>query len=308
MISLHVLTDHTMTSYCTYITAYSDFVANTLHVQPSEVGYPDIIRFLDSLKEERGLSDRTINWAISQIRFFTMYVLHKPWDPTQVPMRRFDTYLPYVPSQDETRQFISTMTDIKQKAMVALMYSSGLRIGEVCRLRYEDIQRRNMRIHIAHGKNRSDRYALLSSAALDILTQYWFTCGRPTGWLFPKQTAPPVPSAPSSCRGISGDTKRNSDGPGGSPAIPPCFWHASLRERHRSHDNKDPDGAQIPDLHGNLLWQALIYGKYFYKIRMNSRFLRRLSFLSNYNEFRITVTADINTPIGPSMPNLKPPE
>ena len=76
MISLRGLTDHTMTSYCTYVTAYLDFVANTLHVQPSEVGYPDIIRFLDSLKEERGLSDRTINCAISQIRFFTMYVLH----------------------------------------------------------------------------------------------------------------------------------------------------------------------------------------------------------------------------------------
>ena len=67
MISLRGLTDHTMTSYCTYVTAYLDFVANTLHVQPSEVGYPDIIRFLDSLKEERGLSDRTINCALPPI-------------------------------------------------------------------------------------------------------------------------------------------------------------------------------------------------------------------------------------------------
>ena len=79
------------------------------------------------------------------------------------------------------------MTDIKPKAMVALMYSSGLRIGEVCNLRYEDIQRKNMRIHITHGKNRSDRYAILSKQALDILTEYWFACGKPTGYLFPKQ-------------------------------------------------------------------------------------------------------------------------
>ena len=43
MISLRGLTDHTMTSYCTYVTAYLDFVANTLHVQPSEVGYPDTV-------------------------------------------------------------------------------------------------------------------------------------------------------------------------------------------------------------------------------------------------------------------------
>lgn len=79
------------------------------------------------------------------------------------------------------------MTDFKPKAMVALMYSSDLRIGEVCNLRYEDIQRKNMRIYITHGKNRSDRYAILSKQALDILTEYWFACGRPTGFLFPKQ-------------------------------------------------------------------------------------------------------------------------
>lgn len=193
MIGLRGLTDHTMKSYCTYIKAYLDFISNTLHKYPSQVRYSDIIRFLDVLQEERGLSDRTINTAISQIRFFTLYVLHKPWDPTQIPMRKFDTYLPFVPTQEEVKVFISTMPDIKQKAMVAVMYSAGLRIGEVCHLRYEDIQRKNMRIHITHGKNRSDRYAVLSKEALDILTQYWFECGRPTGWLFPKQRDPSRP-------------------------------------------------------------------------------------------------------------------
>ena len=193
MISLRGLTDHTLTSYSTYISAYLDFISNTLHKYPSQVRYSDIIRFLDILQKERGLSDRTINVAISQIRFFTLYVLHKPWDPTQIPMRRFDTYLPFVPSQQEVKTFIPTVPDIKTKAMLAVMYSSGLRIGEVCHLRYEDIQRKNMRIHITHGKNRSDRYALLSKEALDILTRYWFECGRPTAWLFPKQHDPSRP-------------------------------------------------------------------------------------------------------------------
>ena len=77
------------------------------------------------------------------------------------------------------------MPDLKQKAMVALMYSSGLRIGEVCHLRYEDIQRKNMRINIRHGKNSTDRYAILSKRALDILTAYWFAFGKPVGWRFP---------------------------------------------------------------------------------------------------------------------------
>lgn len=193
MIALRGLTEHTMKSYCTYISAYLEFISDTLHKYPSQVRYSDIIKFLDVLQNERGLSDRTINTAISQIRFFTLYVLHKPWDPTQIPMRRFDTYLPFVPSQEEVKTFISTMPEIKTKAMVAVMYSSGLRIGEVCHLRYEDIQRKHMRIHITHGKNRSDRYAILSKEALDILTQYWFECGKPTGWLFPKQHDPSRP-------------------------------------------------------------------------------------------------------------------
>lgn len=143
--------------------------------------------YIKWLQRSRNLSDRTINCAISQFRFFTMYVLHKSWDDTQLPMHRFDEYLPFVPSKGEVSILIDSMPNLKQKAMIAPMYSSGLRIGEVCHLRYEDIQRKNMRIHIQHGKSRADRYTILSKNALDILTEYWYVYGKPTGWLFPKQ-------------------------------------------------------------------------------------------------------------------------
>ena len=72
-------------------------------------------------------------------------------------MRKFDEYLPYVPSKEETWQFISSMSDLKQKTMVALMYSSGLRVSEVCHLRYQDVDRKNMKLHITHSKSRQDR-------------------------------------------------------------------------------------------------------------------------------------------------------
>lgn len=187
MISLRGLSDHTLKGYCTYIRSYLDYLTRFLHKMPEDVSWHELRDFIRWLQAERNLSDRTINCAISQLRFFTMFVLHKPWDDTQLPMRRFDTYLPYVPSQEETFTFINSLPDLKIKAMVALMYSSGLRIGELCHLRYEDIDRKKMRVHISHGKNRSDRYAQLSSYALDLLTQYWFAYDRPMGWLFPKQ-------------------------------------------------------------------------------------------------------------------------
>lgn len=190
MVSLRGLTSHTVKSYSTYIRAYLDYLSSFLFKRPEQVSWPELRDFVRWLQRERDLSDRTVNACISQLRFFTLYVLHLPWDNTQLPLRKFDEYLPYVPSQEDTFRFISTIPDLKQKAMVAVMYSAGLRIGELCHLRYEDIDRKNMRIHVRHSKSRSSRYAILSRMALDLLTQYWFQYGRPRGWLFPKQSNP----------------------------------------------------------------------------------------------------------------------
>ena len=80
---------------------------------------------------------------------------------------------------------LDATSNLKYKAIFALMYSSGLRISEVIHLRYEDISRTNMQIYIHESKTHTARYAILSQRALDILTEYWFKCGRPTGILFP---------------------------------------------------------------------------------------------------------------------------
>lgn len=185
MLSLRGLTDHTLKAYTTYITAYLSYLSDFLHTSPEDASWQDMRDFIRWIQIQRTLSDRTVNCCISQLRFFTIYILHKPWDNTQLPMRKFDTFIPFVPSKDETFSYIRSIPDQKEQAMAALMYSAGLRLGEVCSLRYEDVDRKRMRIHIRHSKNRSDRYAILSRHALDMLTDYWFACGRPTEWLFP---------------------------------------------------------------------------------------------------------------------------
>ena len=185
MLSLRGLTDHTITSYSTYISSYLNYLETILHKMPEDVSWQELRDYISFIQVTRNLSDRTMNACISQIRFFTLYVLHKSWDPFQLPMRKFDTYLPFVPTKNELHTFISTLPDLKEKAMVSLLYSAGLRAGEVRHLKYKDIDRTNMRIHITHGKNRCDRYALLSPHALAILSAYWRAYGKPMGWLFP---------------------------------------------------------------------------------------------------------------------------
>lgn len=196
MISLRGLTDHTLKSYTTYISAYLDFVFDFLRKDPADVTWDEMRLFIKHLQMTRSLADRTINAAISQLRFFTMYVIHKPWDQTQLPMRRFDQYIPFIPSREEVAMFINAIDDPKTRAMVILMYSSGLRIREVCNIKCEDIDRKNMRIHITRSKNRSDRYAMLSPVALKELEAYWRRCGRPRNYLFPQRSNPDKPNDP----------------------------------------------------------------------------------------------------------------
>jgi integrase/recombinase XerD len=193
MISLRGLTNHTLKAYCTYIRAYLDYLENILHKLPEAVTWDELRGFIKWLSRNRSLSDRTINCVISQLRFFTIYVLHKPWDDTQLPLRKFDTYIPFVPTKDEVMSYFSDVPDLKERTMLVLMYSSGLRLGEVCSLRYEDINRTQMRIYIRRAKNRSSRYAILSKYALELLTSYWFQSAKPKEWLFPANRKPNTP-------------------------------------------------------------------------------------------------------------------
>jgi len=185
MLEIRGLTDNTMKSYISYLKAYLNYVQTYLHKTPEMVDWGELRGYIYHLKNIVKLNPRSINAHISQLRFFYLYVLHKPWDKYQMPFHKFDTYLPLIISQKEMHYFIHSMENLKHKAISSLMYSSGLRVSEARSLKYKDISRANMTIYIARSKNRSDRYAILSENALNILTQYWYAYGKPKDWLFP---------------------------------------------------------------------------------------------------------------------------
>ena len=185
MLEFRGLTTRTINTYTTYIKRFLEFTEIVLEKEPKDVTWEERRNFIMYAESSCELSARTINLVISVIRSFTIYVLHQHWDHTQLPKRKFDVYLPYVPSPEETWAFISSIPDLKIKAMVSLLYSAGLRSSELSQLRYEDISREKMRVHIAKSKNRSEGYTQLSSQALKYLTEYWIAYGKPRGWLFP---------------------------------------------------------------------------------------------------------------------------
>lgn len=196
MLSLRGLTDHTIVSYSTYVSAYLQYLSDIAFVSPEDASWQHMRDFIFWLQNTRSLSDRTINASISQLRFFHVYVLHRSWDPYQLPFRRFDSFLPFIPSRQEMQTFLFSITDIKYKTILCLMFSAGLRVGEVRHLKCSDIEHSRKRIHIRASKNRSDRYAQLSDKVWELILQYWysFPAGqRPNDWLFPQKRYPDKP-------------------------------------------------------------------------------------------------------------------
>ncbi|MGC8719218.1 MAG: tyrosine-type recombinase/integrase [Thermodesulforhabdaceae bacterium] len=81
---------------------------------------------------------------------------------------------------------LNSVDNLKHKAILMLVYSAGLRVGEVVKLKPEDIDSKRMLIHIKGAKGRKDGYMILSETALEILREYWREY-RPKKWLFSGQ-------------------------------------------------------------------------------------------------------------------------
>ena len=189
MLQARNLTPNTIRSYTTYIKPYLQFLSYR-NILPEDASWQIVRDYLRWIKDARNLSDRTINMIISYLQFFWIYVLHKPWDKSQVPFRKFDSYLPFVPDRKLIGRFLDSLDDPKAHLAISILYSTGMRLDELCHLQYSDINRESKNIHIRHSKNHSDRYVTLTASVWNLVLPYWlsFPAGRrPRKWIFTQQ-------------------------------------------------------------------------------------------------------------------------
>ena len=186
--------DNTIATYKTYAVPFMEYCFETLGIHPKQATEKDVRSFLTCIQDERDLGDRTVNNAISSIRFLFNAVLDLPWNRYKVPFLTFDEYVPFVPTKGEMESFLSSIPNLKRKAMLVTMYATGLRVSEVCRLRFGDIEKSKERVHVSPSKRRKERYVGMPDKCLDIITQYGMSIPPETrrtltadSWLFPQQ-------------------------------------------------------------------------------------------------------------------------
>ena len=125
---------------------------------------------------------QTVNGDYSGIRLFYVHILGRTWDEDKLPRPRKEKSLPKVVSRQQIQLLMEHAVMFKHQVFFALLYSTGLRLGEALRLKIEDIDSKNMKIHILNGKGKKDRFTILSAEMLELLRFYFIKC-RPTNGL-----------------------------------------------------------------------------------------------------------------------------
>ncbi len=111
-------------------------------------------------------------------------ILEHPSVLKNLPRVKNPETIPIVLSKAEVQRLLAASEDLKQKALISLAYSAGLRVSEVIRLKVTDILSDRGQIRVRSGKGEKDRYTLLADQTLKTLREY-YRVQRPKDWLFP---------------------------------------------------------------------------------------------------------------------------
>ena len=158
------------------IRSYVCMLANAAryyHRSPDELSIEEIKKYLQYCTLDRGLSVSTINQTISAFKILFQDVLGKPWEKIKIKRPRKNRHLPDILSREEVAKMLRLTNNPKHKAIIAVLYSSGVRREELLNLKIRDIDPDRMLIRVRNGKGNKSRDTLLAQNALELLRSYY---------------------------------------------------------------------------------------------------------------------------------------
>ena len=170
------LADNTNESYKLDLESFNDFFRNT---NIKDINEGSIVTYLKYLKEEKNLSERSIERHLTTLRGFFKYLVKMNIIDNDITKNidnlKLGRYLPQVLTIDEVDKLMDIKLDnpfnYRTKAMLEMMYGSGLRVSELVNLTLSDIDLDNSTILI-QGKGNKERIVPLGEYAKEYLIKY----------------------------------------------------------------------------------------------------------------------------------------
>ncbi len=170
----------------TYQGSLAQFLKYFESKEYKEISKEQIEDFIYHLISKYKISENKQNTMINAIKCYYEHTLGMPREYYQITRPKRSVNLPNVLSVEEVAAIINQPKNIKHKAILHLIYSAGLRVSEVTRLRLTDIRSDQGFILVKDSKGKKDRHTILSPYLLKILRKY-YKAHRPAYWLFEGQ-------------------------------------------------------------------------------------------------------------------------
>ena len=163
------LSESSVRTYYTFIYKFVDFIAE----KPlGNLVKRDLELFVEQRIAAKNYAISTHRQCMSALKHFLE--LH-PEIPVESPdLRRppKSRYLPTVLSKEEVIRLLTATRNLKHRAILAIIYSSGLRIGELLNLRLRDLDVERRQVIIKNSKGRKDRIVVMAESILPLLHNY----------------------------------------------------------------------------------------------------------------------------------------
>lgn len=168
---------HTVRAYRTEMERLASDLSQDKRIEWREVTTDDLRRFLADRAQHVGR--RSIGRTVSVLKSFFGYMRrmskidHNPADPLKVP--KYPKALPRaLPEESLSAAFQPQLSgdglrDLRNLALLEVLYGSGLRASESVALDWRDLDPRRGTLHIRSGKGGKDRIVPTTRAAVDTL-------------------------------------------------------------------------------------------------------------------------------------------
>ena len=166
-----------------YIQIVEDF-ARYFGRRPDQLGARQLREYQVHLFRDRKLSSRTVRQHVAALRFFFVKMLNRPYMIEHIPFPKETRRLPEILTPEEVTRLIDAASNLFHRAMLMILYGTGMRRIELARLKVRDIDSQRMVIRIRQGKGGRDRDVPLSEKLLETLREYWHWM-KPKTFLFP---------------------------------------------------------------------------------------------------------------------------
>lgn len=162
--------EQTIRNYLSAIKLFTEYINKQ---KLKEVTDKEIQDYLFYCKTEKKYSYSSMKQVIAAISYLYKKVFNKNIpEALNIELRKPST-LPTVLSTKEISKILSVTKNLKHKTILLLIYSGGLRLGELLNLKISDVDSESMKIHIRQGKGKNERYIMLSENVLQLLREYY---------------------------------------------------------------------------------------------------------------------------------------